>query len=83
MFLTSLGCSWLYNSYLSSLDKESIQRRILVNTILQKPDMRKYRLGTRTTMVVFVLLVHAGIILPSQNLFIINLQLSPQLLKSF
>ena len=60
MFLTSLAISWLYNSYLSSLDKESIQRRILVNTILQKPDMRKYRLGTRTTMVVFVLLVLAS-----------------------
>ncbi|KAI0807063.1 hypothetical protein C8Q74DRAFT_31675 [Fomes fomentarius] len=57
MFLCSLAVSWIYNSYLSSLDKESIQRRILVDQILEKPLMRKYKLGTRTTMVVFVLLV--------------------------
>ena len=59
MFLTSLAVSWIYNSYLSSLDKESIQRRILVRKVLCQPTMRKYRLGTRTSMVVFVLLVLA------------------------
>ena len=57
MFLCSLAVSWIYNSYLSSLDKESIQRRILVNQVLKKPRMMKYKLGTRTTVVVFVLLV--------------------------
>ena len=57
MFLCSLAVSWCYNSYLSSLDKESIQRRILVQEILKEPRMRKYKLGTRTMMVVFVLLV--------------------------
>ncbi|RPD79751.1 hypothetical protein L226DRAFT_179376 [Lentinus tigrinus ALCF2SS1-7] len=57
MFLSSLAVSWMYNSYLSSLDKESIQRRILVQQVLRVPRMRKYRLGTRTIMVVFVLLV--------------------------
>ena len=57
MFLSSLAVSWMYNSYLSSLDKESIQRRILILEVLQKPLMRKYKLGTRTIMVVFVLLV--------------------------
>ena len=57
MFLASLAVSWVYNSYLSSLDKESVQRRILIQQVLQEPRMRKYRLGTRTIMVVFVLLV--------------------------
>ncbi|KAM5535601.1 hypothetical protein V8D89_010768 [Ganoderma adspersum] len=57
MFLCSLAASWMYNSYLSSLDKESIQRHILVRQVLDSPVMRKYKLGTRTIMVVFVLLV--------------------------
>ncbi|KAI9569294.1 hypothetical protein HD554DRAFT_2020677 [Boletus coccyginus] len=57
MFVTSLGVSWIYNSWLSSLDKERIQRDILVNSVLEKPVLTKYTLGTRTTTVVFVLLV--------------------------
>ncbi|TFK93187.1 hypothetical protein K466DRAFT_594653 [Polyporus arcularius HHB13444] len=57
MFLSSLAASWVYNSFLSSLDKENIQRRILFKTVLEGPVTYKYQLGTRTTMVVFVLLV--------------------------
>lgn len=57
MFVTSLGVSWIYNSWLSSLDKEKIQRDILLDSVLQKPILTKYCLGTHTTMVVFVLLV--------------------------
>jgi hypothetical protein len=57
MFVTSLVVSWIYNSWLSSLDKEKIQRDILLNSVLEKPVLTKYRLGTRTTMSVFVLLV--------------------------
>ncbi|KAF8549714.1 hypothetical protein OG21DRAFT_1420922 [Imleria badia] len=57
MFVTSLGVSWLYNSWLSSLDKEKIQRDILLDSVLEKPVLTKYSLGTRTTMVIFVLLV--------------------------
>ena len=57
LFLSSLGASWVFNSFLSSLDKENIQRRILIKEILKEPEMHKYRLGTRTTMVVFVMLV--------------------------
>ncbi|KAH9949182.1 hypothetical protein B0H21DRAFT_730026 [Amylocystis lapponica] len=56
MFLTSLGVSWMYNSYLSSLDRERIQRDILLDGVLKKPSMKKYSLGTRTAMVVFVML---------------------------
>ncbi|KAH9915196.1 uncharacterized protein BXZ73DRAFT_30008, partial [Epithele typhae] len=59
MFLTSLAVSWLYNIYLSSLDRDSIKRRILMKKILQEPRMAKYTLGTRTAMAVFVLLVLA------------------------
>lgn len=56
MFLCSLAVSWMYNSYLSSLDRESFQRRILMEQILRNPGMRKYTFGTRTSMAVFVLL---------------------------
>ena len=60
MFLTSLGVSWVYNSYLSSLDHEKLQRRILFRKVLDRPVLRKYTLGTRTTMGVFVLLLLAS-----------------------
>ncbi|KAJ8585758.1 hypothetical protein M405DRAFT_824370 [Rhizopogon salebrosus TDB-379] len=56
MFVTSLAVSWAYNSWLSSLDKEEIQRRMLLDVVLNKPSMTKYMLGTRTTMAIFVLL---------------------------
>ncbi|TBU50177.1 hypothetical protein BD309DRAFT_946048 [Dichomitus squalens] len=59
MFLSSLGVSWLYNSFLSSLDKRSIQRRILFKDVLGNPRTYKYVLPTRTAMAVFVLLVLA------------------------
>ena len=57
MFVTSLGVSWIYNSWLSSLDKEKIQLDILLNSVLKNPVLTRYCLGTRTTMVVFILLV--------------------------
>ncbi|KAJ2984527.1 hypothetical protein NUW54_g10475 [Trametes sanguinea] len=59
LFLGTLVCSWAYNSYVSTWDGESFQRRILVEQILrlQPEQIKKYRLGTRTAMVVFVLLV--------------------------
>jgi hypothetical protein len=57
MFVTSLAVSWIYNSWLSSLDKEKIQWDLLLNSVLEKPVLTKYHLGTRTTMSVFVLLV--------------------------
>ncbi|KAI0637288.1 hypothetical protein C8Q77DRAFT_559922 [Trametes polyzona] len=58
MFLTSLAVSWMYNSYLSSLDRESFQRRILMDQVLdiKEHDLRKYEFGTRTAMAVYVLL---------------------------
>jgi hypothetical protein len=57
MFLASLAVSWAYNSYLSSFDRERIQRKMLKEVVLDNPKLTKYKLGTRTTMAVFVLLV--------------------------
>jgi len=59
MFLTTFGVSWIYNCYLSSIDKAEIHRYILTTKVLGlgREGLRKYVLGTRTTAVVFILLV--------------------------
>jgi len=56
MFLSTLAASWMYNCYLSSLDKEKLQVDLLMNT-LGRPKVDRFQLRTRTTMVVFALLV--------------------------
>ncbi|KAF9226897.1 hypothetical protein BS17DRAFT_510735 [Gyrodon lividus] len=56
MFVASLGVSWVYNSYLSSLEKEKIQAKILFKK-LGRPAMQKFCLGTRTSMTVFTCLL--------------------------
>ncbi|KAI6045839.1 hypothetical protein EDC04DRAFT_3136830 [Pisolithus marmoratus] len=55
MFVVSVAVSWLYNLRLWSFDKEKVQRHILMDT-LGRPRLPKYILGTRTSMVIFVLL---------------------------
>ena len=57
MFLLSLGVSALYNVWLSSSDKEQIHQKLLFQQVLENPKLAKYTLGTRTTAVVFMLLV--------------------------
>ncbi|KAG9317857.1 hypothetical protein JVU11DRAFT_2084 [Chiua virens] len=57
MFVASLGVSWIYNSWLSSLDKEKLQRDIVINHVLENPILTKYAFGTRTAVAVFILLV--------------------------
>ncbi|OBZ75302.1 hypothetical protein A0H81_04688 [Grifola frondosa] len=59
MFISSLAVSWAYNSYLASFNMEKVQRDILVKDVLRldKQSMRKFELGTRTTAVVFTMLV--------------------------
>ncbi|KAF8546685.1 hypothetical protein OG21DRAFT_1517996 [Imleria badia] len=57
MFLTSLGVSALYNARLSSWDKEKIHRKLMFKRVLENLTLTKYTLGTRTTAVVFMLLV--------------------------
>ena len=56
MFITSIAVSWGHNMWLSSLNKEKIQRRILIDEVLRRPTLKKYLLPNRTSMVVFVLL---------------------------
>jgi hypothetical protein len=57
MFLASLASSWAYNSYLSSFDREKIQRKMLKEQVLDNPKLTKYKLGTWTTVAVFILLI--------------------------
>ena len=52
-----LGVSALYNASLSSLDSEKIHRKLLFERVLKNPRLTKYTLCTRTTAVVFMLLV--------------------------
>ncbi|KAG6380615.1 hypothetical protein JVT61DRAFT_4981 [Boletus reticuloceps] len=56
MFLASLGVSWVYNSYLCSLEKEKLQAGILFET-LGNPEMLRFRTSSRTSMAVFVCLL--------------------------
>ncbi|KIM55382.1 hypothetical protein SCLCIDRAFT_1221220 [Scleroderma citrinum Foug A] len=57
MFISSLAASWSYNLWLSSRDREKIQREVFVRGVLQSPKSTKFIFGTRTTAVVFMLLV--------------------------
>ena len=57
MFLASLAASWMYTTYLSSKDRESLQRTIVIEKILRKPSMVKYAFGTRTMAAAFALRV--------------------------
>lgn len=58
MFVVSLAVSWMYNLWLSSFDKQRVQLEMLMN-VLHRPRSTKYALGTRMSMVVFVLLILA------------------------
>ncbi|KAF8235500.1 hypothetical protein L208DRAFT_1392361 [Tricholoma matsutake] len=55
LFLSTLAISWGYNWYLSSVDQEMKQADILVE-MLGNPVMKRYRLGTWTAGVVFLVL---------------------------
>ena len=57
MFLASLGVSALYNTWLSSLDKEKMHQKLVFERVLENPTLTKYTLGTRTAAVTFMLLV--------------------------
>lgn len=56
MFLSTLAVSWVYNCYLSSLDRERIQAEILTKKVFRDPVIKRYQLGTRTAAVVFLVL---------------------------
>jgi hypothetical protein len=61
LFVSTLAVSWAYNCYLSSFDKERIQREILMDEVLdmknQRSSLKRYLLPTWTAMTVFVLLL--------------------------
>lgn len=57
MFLVSLAASWIYSAFLSSIDRESLQCKIVNRQVLKKPQKLKYVLGTRTMAVAFTLRV--------------------------
>ncbi|KAI6097564.1 hypothetical protein F5141DRAFT_1149426 [Pisolithus sp. B1] len=57
LFLASLAVSWAYNLWLSALDKEKIQRATLMARVLRQSNLKKYPLGTRTSMAVYVTLL--------------------------
>ncbi|KAG2362388.1 hypothetical protein BDR07DRAFT_1609530 [Suillus spraguei] len=57
MFLTSFAVSWVYNLFLSSMDKEYLQEELLVQAMnLSEDYMKTYKLGTRTAAAVFACL---------------------------
>ncbi|KAJ8481662.1 hypothetical protein ONZ45_g15232 [Pleurotus djamor] len=60
LFLATLGVSWIYNAFLSSIDKEQLQQNILKENLPLRNwrDMaqRKVELPTRTSAVVFAML---------------------------
>lgn len=57
MFLSTFAVSWLYNAYLASVDREDLQKRLLINNLLQKPTVRTVRLPKWTALVTFSALV--------------------------
>jgi len=56
LFLSTLAISWAYNSYLSSFERKGIPGRILMTKVLDEPVVRRFTLGTRTAVAVFVAL---------------------------
>ncbi|CCM00117.1 uncharacterized protein FIBRA_02144 [Fibroporia radiculosa] len=57
LFVISMAVSWGYNSWLSSLDKDKIQREILMQHVLSNPPKKRFDVGTRTTMAVLACLL--------------------------
>ncbi|PIL26461.1 hypothetical protein GSI_12219 [Ganoderma sinense ZZ0214-1] len=61
MFVATVIASWMYNAHLSSLNREGIQTRILMNAAeLKDIDIRKYQLSTWTATVAFACFVLAS-----------------------
>ncbi|KAF4576864.1 hypothetical protein EYR40_001113 [Pleurotus pulmonarius] len=60
MFLSTLAISWIYNAYISSIDKDQLQQRLLVKNLPLKQStgkrVSKVEMPTRTSAVVFAML---------------------------
>ncbi|KAJ8593142.1 hypothetical protein M405DRAFT_931029 [Rhizopogon salebrosus TDB-379] len=54
MFLSSLAASWIYNSFLSSLENEKTQGDLLCKALrVEEHSMKKYRILNRRSQAVF------------------------------
>ena len=61
MFVSTLAVSWMYNTYLSSIDREEIQTDVLLKVLeLNQADVRKFEFGTWTAMSTFACLALQG-----------------------
>jgi hypothetical protein len=56
MFLSTVAISWAYNSYLSSIDGETIRRELLVESVWRNLTVKRFQFGTRASLTVFALL---------------------------
>ncbi|KAL7283133.1 hypothetical protein ACG7TL_002559 [Trametes sanguinea] len=56
MFLWSLVVAWLYNTVLAAREKEA-KEKVVMENLLNEPTMRRYSLGTRAAMAVFLMQV--------------------------
>jgi len=56
MFISSFAVSWLYNAYLASVDREDLQKHILVSALLQQPKTWTIRVPKYTTLAVLATL---------------------------
>ena len=68
MFLLSVAVSWWYNAYLSSLEVEEVQTKILFDE-LGNPQIQRFRTYTWTTNTVFacLLLLHGEMLSSSEE----------------
>ncbi|KAI0362784.1 hypothetical protein OH77DRAFT_85709 [Trametes cingulata] len=55
-FLLSLAVAWLYNATMASVEKKAKSKAVMED-LLQAPSVRRYSLGTRSTMAVFLVQV--------------------------
>ena len=62
MFIATLVASWLYNTHISSINRDKIQTEILFRALsLEGNDIRKYQLSTWTATVTFACFVLASV----------------------
>ncbi|KAF9558461.1 hypothetical protein CPC08DRAFT_709610 [Agrocybe pediades] len=54
MFLSTFAVSWVYNAYLASVDREALQKRILLSALLRQPKTWKIRVPKYTTVAVLL-----------------------------
>ncbi|KAF4618968.1 hypothetical protein D9613_010078 [Agrocybe pediades] len=73
MFLATFAVSWLYNAYLASVDREDLQKHILVSALLQKPKAWTIRVPKYTTLAVLAAMnLQTGDARPILDAFIPN-----------